>query len=245
MSSTWTRRSAVAIAVAAALGLPGCSHTISGTAATTLTPLDAVLDGVTPADPVPTDSPLEGFLPNGGKIRTRENSRSLPVSMDAAVQNTVKFWRAKGMSLTVRSEAARSPLVCGTTAYPTTPAVGCADSPTVKFDTEWEQSLLANKPYGVVALEITAAHEVGHKIQDKQGLVGDLNDAPRLGVTSAAETSADCLAGVYMKSTGVTTEDLDRALALTALAGTPVREQAFREGLSESNPPNCIDKYLG
>lgn len=243
MSSIWARRTTAVAVALAALVLPACSHTISGTASTKLTPLDAALDGVTPADPVPTDSPLEGYLPNGGKIRTRENPRV--ASMDEAVQNMVTFWRGKGILLNVRTEASQSPLVCDTTMFPTAHAVGCGDDSTdIKYDADWERRLLADPPYGVVALEITAAHEVGHAIQAVRGFSADLHDAPLIGSTNAAETSADCLAGFALAAKGVPTADLDRALPLTALGGTAVREEAFHEGMTTTDFKSCVNKYL-
>ncbi|MGV0624582.1 hypothetical protein [Mycolicibacter minnesotensis] len=232
----------MALAVAA-LVLPACSHTVNGTATTKLTPLDAALDGVTPADPVPTDNPLEGYLPNGGKVRTREYSHA--ASMDEAVQNTVAFWRSKGLSLTVRTEAAPSPLTCEKTMFPTAHAVRCDDISTIKYDMDWEHSLLTDPPYGAVALEITAAHEVGHAIQAARGFSGDLHDAPLVGSTNAAETSADCLAGFALAAKGVPTADLDKALPLTALGGTAVREEAFHEGMTTTDFKSCVNKYLG
>jgi predicted metalloprotease len=105
--------------------------------------------------------------------------------------------------------------------------------------------LLAAPPHGVVALEIVAAHEVGHAVQYHLGFDGDLDKSPYVGTMNAQEVAADCLSGVYMKSTGIPTTDLDRALALTALGGNVVREQAFHEGLVETNPQNCMDRFLG
>lgn len=243
LMSTWTRKVTVAVIALAALVLPGCSHTISGTATTKLTPLDAALDGATPADRVPHDSPLEGFLPHGGQIRTRE---SPPVaSMEEAVQNTVGFWRTKQhLPLAVRVEPTAAPITCATSARPGAHAAFC-DGSVIRYDAAWADALLADPPYGAVALEIVAAHEVGHVVLHHLGFGGDLDRSPRVGIMNANEVSADCLSGVYMKSTSTPVGDLDQALPLTALGGNVVREQAFHDGLSETNPQRCIDRYLG
>lgn len=242
MSSIWARRTTVAIAVAAALVLPGCSHTVGGTATTKLNPLDAVIDGVTPADPVPHDSPSEGFLPNGGQIRTRE--RPPVASMEEAVDRTVKFWRSKQhLPLAVPVEPTAAPIACATHTNPGAHAAFC-DGSVIRYDAAWADGLLA-APHGAVALEIVAAHEVGHVVLHHLGFGGDLDRSPRVGIMNANEVSADCLSGVYMKSTRAPVEDLDQALALTALGGNVVREQAFHDGLTETNPQRCIDRYLG
>lgn len=240
--SRWTRKVTATAIAAAALMLPACSHTISGTATTKLTPLDAALDGATPADRVPHDSPLEGFLPHGGEIRTRETPRV--ASMEEAVDRTVKFWRTKQhLPLAVPVEPTAAPIACATSTRPGAHATFC-DGSIIRYDAAWADGLLA-APHGAVALEIVAAHEVGHAVQYHLGFDGDLDRSPHVGIMNATEVAADCLSGVYMKSTNTPVGDLDQALPLTALGGNVVREQAFHDGLAETNPQRCIDRYLG
>jgi hypothetical protein len=226
----------MAIAVAA-LALPACSHTISGTATTKLTPLDAVIDGVTPADRVPADDPLEGFLPNGGRIATEprpSRSQPLPTTPDAAVKAVVQFWRGKNMPLTVRVQEAEAPLVCDAQVHPNTPAMQC--DTVVLVDEAW----VKNTP--LTSIEFAMAHEVGHHILRELGWSGDLESAPRIGTEMRSELASDCLAGVYEKSTGMSTNDLDAAVRGTGVPFSPVRMEAVHAGLDVTDPMQCIDR---
>lgn len=238
MSSIWARKvTATAIALAA-LALPACSHTVSGTATTKLNPLDAALDGVTPADPVPTDNPLEGFLPNGGRIATEprpSRSQPLPATPDAAVKAVVQFWRGKNMPLTVRVLEAEAPLVCDAQAHPNTPAMQC--DTTVLVDEAW----VKNTP--LTSIEFAMAHEVGHHILRELGWSGDLESAPRMGTEMRSELASDCLAGVYETSTGMSTADIETAVQGTGVPFSQIRVDAVHAGLNATDPMQCIDRY--
>lgn len=248
--SRWTRKAIASAIAAAALALPSCSHTVTGTAIPKSDPIDAVISGeATPNIAAPTPTPNDPFdaFPPGGKL-AEGTPRSLgsmppPHTMSEAVQRTVSFWRTKSLPMVVRTEAAQSPLGCNAQTSDAANATFC--NGTVIYDSAWANGLLNAPPHGVVALEIVAAHEVGHAVQYDLGFDGDLDKSPYVGTMNAQEVAADCLSGVYMKSTGVPTADLDRALALTALGGNAVREQAFHNGLVETNPQNCIDRFLG
>lgn len=230
--TTRTRTFALAtLMVAAVFVLPACSSTVSGTPVASAPAATSTEPTFPPGLSIITDTPMSGYVP--------------PTSAEQAVQRAVTFWNGSPhrMTLRVNAQAAQPPLTCGTTQFARGRAATCEDN-TVIYDPTAVQSLLNTAPNGPIAVQVIMAHEVGHAIANEYGAAGQLDGAPNVGTTAAAELSADCYSGMYMTSTMLPVADLAAALPLTALGEAPARTEAFHDGLTTTDPNVCVDRYL-
>lgn len=138
----------------------------------------------------------------------------------------------------------------GETMYPTSRAVYCGGSKNVVYSESLVGNLMA-KEHGAIAVEIVFSHEAGHAIQDISGSAvrpgGSLAKKKLDGSATATELSADCFAGMYMRTSSASDPDIEQALRMTHIGSHAGRKAAFELGRSVgvSAPKLCLSEYGG
>jgi len=192
-----TRASATALLAAAALLLPGCATTVSGTAAA-------------PADLTVASASVEQQA--ASPMGSGQDAVEVPLEslVRSAVRTSALFWQTLGVDVDVEPMAVAGKPTCAGTVYPS--AVFC---PTTTYDlvkyriSEMEYERAQG---GDLAVRITMAHEVGHAAALAQ--YGALeSDRP----SSEAELSADCAAGAALADAGVDRNEAQTSIRATAL----------------------------
>lgn len=138
----------------------------------------------------------------------------------------------------------------GKTVYPTSRAVYCGKTKSVVYSESLVGNLMA-QDNGALAVEIIFAHETGHAIQDISGSAirpgGAAADNELDGSVTATELSADCFAGMYMRTSSASDPDIYTALRMTYIGSHAGRKEAFELGRSVgvSAPKLCLSEYGG
>lgn len=214
-----------ALLVSAAFVVPACSRVTDGTA-------------VAGADILST-SPSTPSI-----VRTAPTSVPTVTSVDEAVSKVTTYWNDVGVTVTVPTEAASSPLTCNMKRFSEVNALYCPDGRTMLYDIAWADTLFSQPPVGARAVEIVVAHEVGHAIAEQHTWLGKLEKAPSIDGIAAVEASADCYAGMYTITTGLSQPEIVAAVKKTAIGKSAVRIEAFRSGMETTDPNVCVKRYL-
>ena len=223
-----------ALLAAAAMLLPGCATTVDGIAAA-------------PADLAVASAPVEqqAAAPMGA------GQDSVEVPLESLVRSTVRstslFWQTQGVNADVEPSRVDGELACAGSTSPGSSAIFCA---TTTFDlVKYSPSILGQRRAngGDLAVRIVMAHEVGHAVQEAEGL---RNSYPS---REAKELAADCASGAALADAGVDRAAAQAAIRATELgkknAGSPLdpeqRVTAFFAGFDGAVSPMGCFSYTG
>jgi len=233
------RLRACAVVVLAALTVAACAHEIEGTAV-------SIYDDPFTVAGLPVDSgpsgPRDG-VPDADVVVDNTDGGDIDTLMGNAVADIESFWRQQ-YSTIARGDfdpvdtlvswdpsQRRGPKFCGETTYDFVNAAYCSRGDAIGWDREFLVPQLVES-FGPMSAVTVLAHEYGHAIQHKAGLVAD--DDPGI----VFEQQADCFAGAFMRHVAEGRSEHFRLNTSDGLNNVLASMVLFRD--SDPNDPDSI-----